>query len=246
MRLAEGVYIVGGGRNGLGISNDYDCNVYLLNGGEEMALIDAGVGLDTDKIISNISSEEVDPAKIRYILLTHGHADHSGGSKQLRDRLSAEVAISREEAEFIRRGDEVNLGLDVARAYGVYPSSYHLHPCEVDIELEDDQQISIGRLEVKAIATPGHSKGSICYLLKGKDKTYLFSGDTVFCGGTISLLNCVGSSLEDYRLNISKLAGLGVDGLLPGHVPFCLGGGQEHIDRVIEAFKGLWPPKNAF
>jgi len=148
MRLAEGVYIVGGGRNGLGISNDYDCNVYLLNGGEEMALIDAGVGLDTDKIISNISSEEVDPAKIRYILLTHGHADHSGGSKQLRDRLSAEVAISREEAEFIRRGDEVNLGLDVARAYGVYPSSYHLHPCEVDIELEDDQQISIGRLEV--------------------------------------------------------------------------------------------------
>ena len=62
--------------------------------------------------------------------------------------------------------------------------------------------------------------------------------------GTISLLNCDGSSLTGYRRHIGRLAGLGVEALLPGHGGFCLGGGQGHIDVAIEAFKSIWPPPN--
>ena len=62
--------------------------------------------------------------------------------------------------------------------------------------------------------------------------------------GTISLLNCEGSSLGGYRRDIKRLANLGVEALLPGHGGFCLGGGQSHIDEAIDAFRSIWPPSN--
>ena len=64
----------------------------------------------------------------------------------------------------------------------------------------------------------------------------------MFCGGWISLLNCPGSSLEDYGKYISRLADLRVEALLPGHYGFTLGMGQQHIDIAIGGLQGLWPP----
>ena len=52
MRLTEDIYLVGSAE--FGLSNAYDCHVYLLDGGEEATLIDCGVGYDTGQIIRNI------------------------------------------------------------------------------------------------------------------------------------------------------------------------------------------------
>ena len=245
MKLTDDVYLVGSGRNGIWLTNDYDSHVYLIDGGSELALIDSGAGIEGERILANIAKDGHDPKRIRYVLLTHCHADHWGGVSAMKRATGARVAISEREADFLRRGDEDSIGLTIARREGYYPSSYHIQPVEVDLPLRDSQMISVGNLQITAINVPGHSIGSICYLVRGKGGTYLFSGDVVFHKGLIGLLNCPGSSLEDYRNNIGKLKGLNVDALFPGHQTFCLSNGQWHINQAIEAFKGLIAPKNA-
>ena len=246
MKLTEEVYIVGCGRNGLGISNEYDCHVYLIDGGEELALIDTGVGMDVQKILDNVAAEGFSADRISQILLTHAHADHSGGCAALKSILQASAIVSSAEADFLQKANEEELGLAFARSGGWYPSEYRLQPCQVDVELEDEQSIYVGKLQITAITTPGHSRGSVCYLMEGKSITYLFTGDTVFLRGFISLLNAPGSSVQDYNRSIKKLADLDVDALLPGHLGFCLGGGQDHIDKAIEAFEDLSVPECLF
>jgi hydroxyacylglutathione hydrolase len=246
MKLTEEVYIVGSGRNGLGISNEYDCHVYLINGGGELALIDAGVGMDVQQIMDNVTAEGFRIDDISRVLLTHAHADHSGGCAALKSELGLSLIVSSEEADLLQRADEEQLGLAFARSAGWYPPEYRLRPCQVDIELEDGQRITVGDLRIRAIRTPGHSRGSVCYLMEGEEATYLFTGDTVFLRGLISLLNAPGSSVQDYCQSIRKLADLGVDALLPGHLGFCLRGGQKHIDQAIEAFADLPVPKCVF
>jgi glyoxylase-like metal-dependent hydrolase (beta-lactamase superfamily II) len=95
---------------------------------------------------------------------------------------------------------------------------------------------------MQAIEVPGHSKGSTCYLLRQGERRILFSGDTVFLGGTIGLGNWPGSSLDDYRQYVGRLSGLAVDTLLPGHFLWTLEDGQEHLDRAVENLKLAWVP----
>ena len=154
----------------------------------------------------------------------------------------AQVYLSREEAGFLGEGNEEELGLTTARPLGYYPPDYHLSACPVDVPLSGGEEIAVGHLKATAIATPGHSRGSICYLLEGSQRMHLFSGDVVHFRGLISMLNCVGGSLEAYRKHIGRLAGLKVDALLPGHLLFTVRGGQQHIDQAIEAFKSLSVP----
>ncbi|NOZ23176.1 MAG: MBL fold metallo-hydrolase [Planctomycetes bacterium] len=245
MKLNNEVHLVGSGKSGAWITHEYDSHVYLLDGGDALALIDAGVGLEPERILANVSDAGCDPKRITHILLTHCHADHCGGTPALRRETGAQAAMSREEVDFLRDGDEDSIGLTIARREGYYPSSYHLEALDMDIRLTGGEEIMVGDLRVRTIHVPGHSIGSICYLVTGKSGTHLFSGDVVFHKGEIGLLNCPGSSLADYRASIGKLGGLGVDGLFPGHGMFAATHGQWHIDLAIEAFKSLVAPRNA-
>ncbi|MEW6356866.1 MAG: MBL fold metallo-hydrolase [Planctomycetota bacterium] len=245
MKLNDDVHLVGSGKSGAWITNEFDSHVYLLDGGGDLALIDAGVGLEPERILANVSNAGFDTKRITYILLTHCHADHCGGAPALRRETGAKVAMSRAEADFLRDGNEDSIGLTMARREGYYPPDYHIEPFDVDIRLGNGDEVAVGSLRIRTIHVPGHSLGSICYLVKGKAGTYLFTGDVVFHKGEIGLLNCPGSSLGDYRENIGKLSGLGVDALFPGHGMFTLTNGQWHIDRAVEAFQSLLPPRNA-
>ena len=247
MRLTREVELVGSGRTGFRMTELHDSHVYLLDGGDELALIDCGAGIGVMRILANVKESGRDASRITRILLTHAHADHVGGAQELRERTGAEVCLSSAVAAHIESGDEDAIGLSWARPKGFYPSDYRLRPCRVDVRVEDGREFEVGKLRVRAIHTPGHSEGSVCYLVTGGKRRMLFSGDTVFCGGKIMLLNCIGSSLADYRENLKKLSGLGVEALFPGHKRFVLERGQEDIDAAVRALeKSLWPPPNAF
>ncbi len=242
MQLSESLFVVGGGENGLGISEAYDSAIYLLDLGSDLVLIDAGCGIDPSPTVRNIEAEGRDPARVTHVLLTHCHADHAGGAAFWRERTGARIAASSAEADFLESANEEELGLLRARADEAYPPDYHLPACPVDRRLEHEQRFSIGGARFTPIHVPGHSRGSICYLVELDGRRCLFTGDAVFCGGWISLLNCPGSSLEQYGRHIGRLAGLAVEALLPGHLGFTLGMGQTHIDTAIEGLQGLWPP----
>jgi glyoxylase-like metal-dependent hydrolase (beta-lactamase superfamily II) len=89
----------------------------------------------------------------KYIVLTHTHIDHIGALEELKTRLKIPVALHAQDA--------IRLSL------------------RPDMELKDGDIIEVGKLKLKVLHTPGHTPGSLCFLL-GK---HLISGDTIFPGG---------------------------------------------------------------
>ncbi len=249
MQITDEVHLVGSGNAGFSMTDDWDCNIYLIKVGNESALIDAGAGMGTAAVLENIRRSGVDPGELKYVFLTHCHSDHGGGAVSLSTAFQGTYIIPEAMSESLRNADEAPLGLDVARADGVYPAEYRLKPFTGSMQyvnVKDGDTFPLGAFAIKAIHFPGHSIDSTCYLLKTDAKTYLFTGDTIFVQGVIGLLNCVGSELGPYRENIHKLENLNVDCLLPGHYTFTFNNGQRHIEMVRNNFRHLWPPKNLF
>ncbi len=89
----------------------------------------------------------------RYILMTHSHIDHVGALSELKTRLGVPVAAHASDAR----------GL----------------PVTADISLNDGDEVFFGNVTLKALHTPGHTPGSLCFLTG----LYLMSGDTIFPGG---------------------------------------------------------------
>src|SRR5436190_13120957 len=144
MKIAERIHIVGSGQMGFHFTDDYDCHVYLLDGGDEYALVDAGGGRDVDGILACIAADGLDPRRVRRLLLTHAHADHAAGAAGLRERLGLRVLASPPVARYVRDGDEHAASLDVARRAGGYPADFALPPCPVDEELLDGTVVRVG------------------------------------------------------------------------------------------------------
>jgi len=242
MRIMDNVYLVGSGQ--IGLSHPFDCHIYLIDGEDELALIDSGAGVDVGLVLSNIEKDGLKPERIKKIILTHHHADHSGGCKKIKDMTPARVYIHQDGAELVEEGKEEEMGLVVAKKSGLYSPGYTFNPFKVDCRIEDDQIISVGRLNLKAIHTPGHSKDSTCFYMDDGSCKILFSGDVVLFKGEIGLLNLPGSSLKDYRKNFSKVASLSFDALLPGHGVFVLKEGKQHVEKASLALRKLSPPPN--
>ena len=96
---------------------------------------------------------EAEGTQVKAILITHNHQDHLAGLQEMTEATGAPVAC---------HGDD-------ASTLPVSPNSL----------VKDGDTLSVGTIEVKVIHTPGHTPGSVCYLV-GK---HLFSGDTLFPGG---------------------------------------------------------------
>lgn len=242
MRLKKNIYLVGAGA--FGISHSFDCSVYIIDCVTELVMIDTGAGCEIERIIKNIEGDDLDPQKIKHILLTHSHADHAGGAHEFSKRYGAKIYISEIEADAASISDERILKLDIAKRSGFYSPNYQYQPCKPSVLLKDNDRIDVNGFILKALHIPGHSEGSICYQLDIAEGRALFTGDVSFYDGAIGLLNCNGSNLSDYRNNIGRLGNLDVDMLLPGHFVFVLSEGQKHIDKAIKAFSLLEVPKN--
>ncbi|HEU4783807.1 MAG TPA: MBL fold metallo-hydrolase [Ktedonobacterales bacterium] len=125
-------------------------NVYLLVSPQtrEAVLIDASD--DAERLAEEVSKLR---ARVRMILLTHGHADHWGALGQLRDTWGVPVGIHLADADML--------------------------PLTPNFALDDGQRIGLGFGEIHVLHTPGHTPGGVCFLADG----CLFSGDTLFPGG---------------------------------------------------------------
>ncbi len=216
MRLTEHIYLVGSGE--IGLSDPDDCHVYLVDGGDEYALIDAGCGTDRSvtSILNVIEQDGLDPARLRTVILTHWHFDHAGGAHQFRERLDCRVLAPERERPFVEHGRD-----------GV-PA------CAVDAGVAHGDHIQIGALTLIAHSVPSHSEGTTAYQLDTTAGRALFAADILYSNGVIGLINYPGSELALYRAYIGRLANLQVDALLPGHQLFTLKHGQRHIDLAID------------
>ena len=245
LQLHDHVKLVGSGE--LGLSHYLDCHTYLLHDGDEYALIDTGSGVQPERLIENLQFSMGDLSRLRYVLLTHCHGDHAGGVHFVKQWCDAAVASSEWEIRMLEAGSDDDLGLTQARFAGTYPADYRLTHCKADRILNNGDELRFGRLTVRTIPTPGHTRGSVCYRVVTPSETLLFSGDTVFWGGLIQLLNTPGSEISQYRRGVQALAGLQVDCLFPGHGLWALRNGQAHIDKMLYYFKrSAVPPMPAY
>ncbi|MCD6308459.1 MAG: MBL fold metallo-hydrolase [Candidatus Latescibacteria bacterium] len=242
MRITPSVYIVGS--TALGLSEGYDCHIYLVKGPSGLFLIDAGNGYDTGAILNNIETEGFDPKKIGHILLTHHHTDHARGAKALKDALGCEVWISENTGRhLLEDGTDEELYIPFAKAHGMYAQDYFYIHCPVDRGIGSDETFTVAGVEIRAINVIGHSHDSTCYLMTLDGRTCLFNGDTVYNEGVLGLINYPMCGIEWYHEGLPKLKGLGVDALFPGHGLFCLSNGQEHIDAGIHNLDSIFMPR---
>ncbi|HEX2111091.1 MAG TPA: MBL fold metallo-hydrolase [Gaiellaceae bacterium] len=244
MRLTPEAHLVGSGESGFGVSDPFDCHVYLLDGGSEAALVDAGIGSGVDAILANADATGLPRDRLRYVFLTHGHADHAGGAAALRERLpDVRVVASAEVAEWVATGDAEALSVEVGKRSDFYPADFRFRPCDVDVRVRDGDRVSVGELAVEVLETPGHADGHLAFLVEGRRGRTLFSGDLVFFGGEVSLANRWDCRIQAYAASMRTLRGARIEALLPGHHFVSLANGQRHIDAANRLFdRGFVPP----
>jgi len=248
VRLSPDIALVGGGNFGFNISAPLDCHIYLIDGGDELAIVDAGMGGPhgaTGEILANIERDGFDLSKVKTLLLTHYHADHAGGSADFKRELGLTVLASPLAAKTLEAGDEETISLPFAKKSGFYPADYIFEPCPAEAAFVDGQSFQVGRLKVTPYDTDGHSRGHVSFLVEGGDRTYLISGDLVFFGGTIIAQNIPDCSIQEYSASCLKMAEVQFDALLPGHLSISLRNGKRHVDTAAAQFRQLMIPKNA-
>ena len=140
-------------------------NCYIVGDESTKEGIIIDPGDEAKKILKRVNELGLD---IKLILLTHGHIDHAGALKEVKEAINAEVAIHIDDANFERyRSSCLVLGL-------FYP-----HPPAPDRLLKDGDTLDIAGMRFEVLHTPGHTAGGICLLRDG----VVFSGDTLFnCG----------------------------------------------------------------
>ncbi len=138
------------------------------------------------------------------ILLTHSHWDHIAEVSELKKHLKALIYIHKEDAGNLESPDSDKLPLFFPLR-GIKPDGY----------LTDGQELTIGKLVITVIHTPGHSPGSVCFYLLSE--RILISGDTLFRGtiGNLSLPTARPALMWD---SLKKLAALpAMTKVYPGH-----------------------------
>lgn len=171
---------------------DYGANCYLIQEGDHLVAID--IGNEGARMVKYIKELGV---QLDYILLTHGHFDHTTAVPEVYQAFpDAKV--------FIHEGDAHGAGNTL------FPLASKLNSLEY---LQDGQVFPVGSEEIKVITTPGHSPGSVSFQVG----EHLFTGDTLFAG-SMGRVDFPGGNYDDIMVSLKKLADLpGNYTVYPGH-----------------------------
>jgi len=153
--------------------------------GKEAAVVDPA--WENDKILSIASKHDLD---IKFILITHSHYDHIDKVKELVDATDAVVYVHKEDSDEIKK-----LGVNKIK------------------NIDENDEINIGKIKIKVLHTPGHSPGSVCYLFDNK----IITGDMLFVEA-IGRVDLPGGDIEKMfdSLQILKKLDENIE-VYPGH-----------------------------
>ncbi len=164
-RIVGPIYFVG--TKGLGS--------FLITGSRGHVLLYTGMPGSGPMIATSIARLGFNPKDVKLILTGHARCDHAGGHAHLKMVAGAKVAMMRQEVELFESGGKLDF------QYGDY-KAFAFEPARMDTVFRDGDDVTLGDISIRALLTPGHTRGSTTYVLKLVDggKTYA----VVFPDGT--------------------------------------------------------------
>jgi metallo-beta-lactamase class B len=144
-------------------------NSWALTSNQGIILIDTLFTYNSEEeIIGGLKKLGLDPAKVKYVIISHAHSDHVGGAKLMQDRYGSRIVMGGPDWDSIEK------------SVNGYPAGKPKR----DIVADDNQTITLGDLAVTIVATPGHTPGTLSMIFTVKDNgnplTVAYSGGTAF------------------------------------------------------------------
>jgi hydroxyacylglutathione hydrolase len=140
-------------------------NCYIIGSKKDNTAVVIDAGGDQEEILNLLKKHNL---TLQFLLNTHAHFDHVGGVRYLQDRTGAKFLLHEGDIPLL---DHLN---DQTSAFGMAS----IPVPEVERALLDNEEIPVGNEILCVIHTPGHSPGSVCFLINN----VVFSGDTLFAG----------------------------------------------------------------
>jgi hydroxyacylglutathione hydrolase len=168
---------------------------------QECVIFDPGA--EPGKIIQAIAAKSLKPVAV---VNTHGHIDHIGANREIKERFDIPLSIHQADAPMLRGSHQLELALLLGASESPEPDAF----------LKEGDNVNFGEDRLKVIHTPGHSPGSLSFLGDG----FLLSGDTLFWGG-VGRTDLPGGSWEELEASIRiKIFTLPDETIIfPGHGP---------------------------
>ena len=141
--------------------------------------------------------------RLEYIILTHGHFDHLLGASKFKEKTGAKIAAHELEAEYLENPDKSLTSM---------AGGMRIH---ADVFLKEGDVLNIGDVSIKVIHTPGHTKGSCCFMCE--TEPVIFSGDTMFKDG-VGRTDLYGGDYNTLLASLRRLKAFGDNyKICPGH-----------------------------
>ena len=192
-------------------------SVHLIDTGDGLIMLDTGYQQELYLTIDNIYRLGFDPRNIKLILLTHGHIDHFGGARALKELTGAKIGIGKEDRDYANG----RLDLSYAKELGMEFNEIF----EPDILLDDGDEITLGNTVVRAVATPGHTPGARSYFFDVTDENEIFRaglhggmGINTLSGEFLRKYNLPFALREDFCRSMLRLNEEKVDIFLGNHM----------------------------
>jgi len=222
MRIAEGAYLVGRGTWGghEPLSGEGDCNIYLIDGGSELALVDVGIGPNFAEVWQNVNKAGLDPKRLSTVLMTHTHWDHAGALPELRTRSKAGVCAHPYSAQAVK---ELHPHLGAGPAVRKLGATQAPRLFPIDHAVAAGARVHAGALTSRVLELPCHTPDCLGWLMTVGGKRLLFSGDAAI-GDQGRTKGCIGwldvhwgSDLSAFARTLARLCRRRIDVLCPGH-----------------------------
>ena len=192
-------------------------STHIIDTGEGLIMLDAGYQHSLYIVLDNMYRLGLDPHDIKYVLLTHGHIDHFGAARAVRELTGAKLVLGKED-ELYANG---RLDLSYAKELG-------MEFCETftpDVLLSHGDCISLGNTTVRAVATPGHTPGAMSYFFDVTDGNETFRaglhggmGINTLCREFLDAYNLPYTLREDFKRSMLRLNNEKVDIFLGNHM----------------------------
>ena len=189
------------------------CCVYLVDGGQDWALIDIGYEDTVDEIVDLIRKMDFRLANCKYLLVSHADADHVQGLKRIKELLPNAKAVGHPlAAEALKNVDRILTYAEIP-AQGI---SIDMPPVLLDGVIDEGERLQIGSQTLEVWHTPGHTQSQLAFRMG----PLLFSGDNIFRDGCVGNIDAHhGSDLPAFISSLERIRDSNVEWLLPSHGP---------------------------